>query len=112
MNARTRYANRPAASRETVWTILAGIAIGAVLAGLTLLGDRMSEHGPLFGAQDTVTTVQVATVAHPVELSEQEAERVSYCTDGLPVYVDTDTGVIYGDQNRDGVLAGTDCDWT
>ena len=112
MKARTRYAHRPAASRETVLTILAGIAIGAILAGLTLLGDRMAEHGPLFGAQDTVTTVLVDLVAHPVELSEADAERVSYCTDGLPVYVDSDTGALYGDQDRDGVLSGIDCDWT
>ncbi|MDV6246877.1 hypothetical protein [Rhodococcus opacus] len=47
-----------------------------------------------------------------VGLSEQDAERVSFCTDGLPVFVDPVTGAVYGDQDHDGVLAGDDCAWS
>ncbi len=47
-----------------------------------------------------------------VELTEAEAERVSYCTDGLPVYRDTVTGNLFGDQDGNGLLDGTDCDWS
>lgn len=50
--------------------------------------------------------------ACPIELTEQEAERVSYCEDGLPVYRDSVTGTLYGDQDNNGILAGTDCDWS
>ncbi|REE72187.1 hypothetical protein C8E05_1575 [Rhodococcus wratislaviensis] len=47
-----------------------------------------------------------------VELDEAHAERVSFCTDGLPVFIDPTTGDLFGDQDRDGVLAGDDCAWS
>ena len=37
--------------------------------------------------------------------------QINECHDGLPVIYAYD-GSIYGDQNRDGVLSGADCEWT
>jgi hypothetical protein len=50
--------------------------------------------------------------AYPVLVGENEAQQVNYCADGLPVYRDSVTGTLYGDQDGNGVLAGTDCDWS
>ncbi|MBA8960133.1 hypothetical protein JOJ86_003424 [Rhodococcus percolatus] len=52
------------------------------------------------------------TVTGAGELDEASAERVSFCTDGLPVFVDPVTGDLFGDQDHDGVLAGDDCQWS
>ncbi len=49
--------------------------------------------------------------AYPVLVTEPEASLVNKCDDGIPVWRDSVTGILYGDQDTNGVLAGTDCDW-
>lgn len=49
--------------------------------------------------------------ASPVLVTEPEASLVNKCDDGLPVWRDSVTGILYGDQDTNGVLAGTDCEW-
>lgn len=50
--------------------------------------------------------------AYPVQITGPETlAEINKCNDGLPVYWDTVTHEIYGDQDNNGVLAGTDCDW-
>lgn len=56
-------------------------------------------------ASYTHTTVITLTPDMPLY------HTISQCNDGLPVYIASD-GVIYGDQESDGVLSGIDCDWT
>lgn len=45
-----------------------------------------------------------------VEVSEQIAERLTDCTDGIPVYIDSATGNIYGDQDRSGHIDLWECE--
>ena len=44
-------------------------------------------------------------------ISPPTTDQVNTCNDGLSVTYASD-GSIYGDQNRDGVLSGADCEWT
>ncbi|URG17470.1 putative membrane protein [Rhodococcus phage Mbo2] len=105
--------NAPVTRTLTALDYLAAIGIGVLLAAVFFLGDRMTEHGPLWQDTDAhaVTTATVAPASRVIELDAADAEHVNYCTDGLPVYVDTDTGTVFGDQDGDGVLSGPDCDW-
>lgn len=49
--------------------------------------------------------------AYPVLVTEPESSLVNKCTDGLPVWRDSETGILYGDQDMNGVLSGNDCEW-
>lgn len=50
--------------------------------------------------------------AYPVEITgPATVAEINKCNDGLPVYWDTYTHEIYGDQDGNGKLDGADCDW-
>jgi hypothetical protein len=50
--------------------------------------------------------------AKPVQITSPSVlVWLDTCNDGTPVYIDDETGILYGDQDDNGILDGNDCDW-
>ena len=60
-----------------------------------------------FMGVQTTANAEAVQITSPLVL-----EWMDQCKDGTPVYMDDETGLIYGDQDDNGILDGTDCDWS
>lgn len=79
------------------------ISLLSVVAAVTAVAIGLS-GAPAVQAQTSVDTLTVPSdVAHYFGLTT--------CNDSLPVFIDVATGTLYGDQDSNGVIDGSDCDW-
>jgi hypothetical protein len=99
------------------------LAVCLLLGAAAAVGYDMAHTSPLHEAQERAAASRAAAaettaapVAHkfgrPIQLPPLGADAVSDCADGIAVYLDPNTGGLYGDQDGNGRLDHQDCDWT
>jgi hypothetical protein len=101
-------------ARKIAARYLGHLAVCLLLGAAAAVGYDMAHTSPLHEAQERAAASEVSAhkFARPIQLGPLGADAVSDCTDGLAVYLDPNTGKLYGDQDGDGRLSGPDCDWT